>query len=110
VKNRRGEVLFRFKAPWVSCACPCATGSVDFPILAKDGRRTDGKIVKTWGGWIKECCTDTDNMEIIFPLEVNPEMKALLIGAAMLIEFMWYETSKSPLGYIPVPNFLNPWA
>lgn len=44
-----------------------------------------GKISKKWSGLAKEAFTDADTFGISFPMDLDVRMKAVLIGACMLI-------------------------
>ncbi len=52
---------------------------------------TQGKIVKKWSGLIKEGFTDADNFGIVFPQGCDVKLKALLLGAVFLIDFVHFE-------------------
>ncbi|XP_050967231.1 phospholipid scramblase 1 isoform X1 [Labeo rohita] len=73
------------------CAISCC-GDVDFDITVKDGQSV-GRISKQWSGFIKESLTDTDNFGINFPMDLDVRMKAVLLGACFLIDFMFFEQS-----------------
>jgi len=44
-----------------------------------------GMITKQWGGFIKENFTDADTFGVQFPVDLDIKVKALLIGASLLI-------------------------
>lgn len=44
-----------------------------------------GKISKKWTGLAREAFTDADTFGISFPMDLDVKMKAVLIGACMLI-------------------------
>lgn len=44
-----------------------------------------GKISKKWSGLVQEAFTDADNFGINFPMDLDVRMKAVLVGACMLI-------------------------
>jgi len=50
-----------------------------------------GKISKQWSGLGKEVFTDADNFGINFPLDLDVKVKATLLGATFLIDFMYFE-------------------
>uniref|UniRef100_A0A8C1MF35 Phospholipid scramblase n=1 Tax=Cyprinus carpio TaxID=7962 RepID=A0A8C1MF35_CYPCA len=66
------------------CAISCC-GDVDFDVTSKDGHSV-GRISKQWTG-----LTDTDNFGINFPMDLDVRMKAVLLGASFLIDFMFFE-------------------
>ncbi|XP_061565632.1 phospholipid scramblase 2-like [Cololabis saira] len=82
------ETLMKLEGPCVVCNC-CA--DVNFELKGKDGEETIGRISKQWGGLMKEVFTDTDNFGIQFPLDLDVKMKAVLMGACFLIDFMFFQ-------------------
>ncbi|KAI8484103.1 Phospholipid scramblase 3 [Branchiostoma belcheri] len=50
-----------------------------------------GKISKQWSGLLKEAFTDADNLGIQFPMDLDVKVKATLLGALFLIDFMFFE-------------------
>ncbi|CAL8144558.1 unnamed protein product [Orchesella dallaii] len=104
VKNGFGDVVFKIKMPWCNYSICC--GDVVFPILSKESKQVVGKITKKWKGCCQECCTDADNFEIEFPKDLNVQMKAVLLGACILLDFMYFESSKCPAGrFLPFKGF-----
>ncbi|XP_056602423.1 phospholipid scramblase 1 [Triplophysa dalaica] len=73
------------------CAISCC-GDVDFEIHGKDGHPL-GRISKQWTGLIKEGLTDSDNFGINFPMDLDVRMKAVLMGACFLIDYMFFEST-----------------
>ena len=50
-----------------------------------------GTISKTSSNMGKEFLTDGDRFHIEFPANCPPEMKATLLGAVFLLDFLFYE-------------------
>lgn len=75
------------------CACNMC-GDVDFKVLTKDGQEV-GKISKQWSGLVKEAFTDADNFGIQFPMDLDVKIKACLLGAVFLIDFMFFEQTNN---------------
>ncbi len=50
-----------------------------------------GKITKKWSGLLKEGFTDADNFGVTFAPEWGVEVKALVLGAVFLIDFVHFE-------------------
>ena len=44
-----------------------------------------GKISKQWSGLVKEAFTDADNFGVTFPLELDVNLKAMILAATFLI-------------------------
>jgi len=49
------------------------------------------QITKVWAGLKKECCSTADNFHIAFPEGIAAERKAGLLGACMLVDFVFFE-------------------
>ncbi len=52
-----------------------------------------GMITKQWTGLVREGFTDADNFGVTFPVDLDVRMKAVLLGAVFLIDFMFFEKS-----------------
>jgi len=50
-----------------------------------------GKITKKWSGLLKETFSDADNFGIEFPVNIDNETKAFLLGCVFLIDFVHFE-------------------
>ncbi|XP_076335619.1 phospholipid scramblase 1-like isoform X1 [Tachypleus tridentatus] len=92
VQNAAGECVLRVEGPfctWSIC------GDVEFKVLSRDGGTQVGKITKQWTGFIREVFTDADHFGITFPMNLEVNIKALLLGACFLIDFMFFEKSNN---------------
>uniref|UniRef100_A0A6M2CS89 Phospholipid scramblase n=1 Tax=Rhipicephalus microplus TaxID=6941 RepID=A0A6M2CS89_RHIMP len=88
VENAEGETVLRIEGPfctWSIC------GDVEFKVLSKDGAVEVGRISKQWSGLLKESFTDTDNFGVSFPMDLDVKIKAVLLGALFLIDYMFFE-------------------
>lgn len=83
-----GNVALKILGPW--CTFSCA-GDVEFKVMTPDESVEVGRISKQWSGLLKEAFTDTDNFGITFPMDLDVRCKATLIGAAFLIDYMFFE-------------------
>lgn len=54
-------------------------------VLSTDGKTEVGSIRKQWAGLLREAFTDSDHFGITFPLDLDVNIKAVLLGACMLI-------------------------
>ncbi|XP_027731488.1 phospholipid scramblase 1 isoform X1 [Vombatus ursinus] len=88
VLNEHHQEVLKIQGPCVVSRC-CS--DVDFEITSLDGETKIGKITKQWTGFIKEAFTDADNFAIQFPLDLDVKMKAVMLGACFLIDFMFFE-------------------
>ncbi|XP_043932960.1 phospholipid scramblase 1-like [Protopterus annectens] len=73
-----------------SCGC-CYCNDVNFKVQSADESSSVGLITKQWGGFAREAMTGTTDFEIQFPIDLDVKVKALLLGATVLIKFMFFE-------------------
>ncbi|TSL34602.1 Phospholipid scramblase 2 [Bagarius yarrelli] len=88
IKGANKETVMKLEGPCLACNC---CGDVNFELTGKDGGKPIGRISKQWSGLLKEAFTDTDNFGIQFPMDLDVKMKAVLMGASFLIDFMFFE-------------------
>lgn len=91
VKDGTGETVLYIEGPFCTFSM---CGDVNFKVLSGDGQKI-GKISKQWSGLVREAFTDADMFGINFPMELDAKMKAVLIGACLLIDFMFFEKSNN---------------
>lgn len=48
------------------------------------------KIVKH-STWVQALMSDADNYELFFPLDATPNQKLTLVGAALMIDYQFFE-------------------
>ncbi|XP_010623571.1 phospholipid scramblase 1 [Fukomys damarensis] len=70
---------------WTFCS------DIDFKITSLDEKSVVGKISKHWAGFIREIFTDADNFGTQFPADLDVKMKAVMLGACFLIDFIYFE-------------------
>ena len=92
VRDQEGEIALRIEGP-VCTFSFC--GDVEFKVLSPDKSMEVGKISKQWSGLLREAFTDSDNFGISFPMDLDVRMKATLIGALFLIDFMFFEKKQN---------------
>ena len=92
VRDGEGEVALRIEGPICTYSF---CGDVEFQVLSPDGSTEVGKISKQWSGLLREAFTDADNFGISFPMDLDVRMKAVLLGALFLIDFMFFEKQKN---------------
>lgn len=88
VKDHNGDTVLRIEGPLCTFSF---CGDVEFQVLSVDGSTEVGKISKQWSGILREAFTDSDNFGISFPMDLDVRMKATLLGALFLIDFMFFE-------------------
>jgi len=92
ILDASGETVLRIEGPLCTFSL---CGSVEFQILSKDGSTQVGKISKQWSGLLREAFTDADNFGLSFPIDLDVRMKAVMLGALFLIDFMFFEKSNN---------------
>lgn len=91
VVDHDDNVLLKIIGPYCPCRC-CA--EISFTIYNKTGERKVGRIQKKWGGERTDNINvDHEYFDVTFPGKLDIVDKALIIGAAFLISFMYFEMS-----------------
>lgn len=76
----------------VGPVCTCSMcGDVEFELVSVANDQRVGCISKQWSGLAKEAFTDADNFGVSFPIDLDPNLKATVLGATFLIDFMFFE-------------------
>uniref|UniRef100_A0A1B6DDB4 Phospholipid scramblase n=1 Tax=Clastoptera arizonana TaxID=38151 RepID=A0A1B6DDB4_9HEMI len=88
LKNAAGDIVCQIEGP-ICTFSMC--GDVEFNILSRDGGTVVGKISKQWSGLLREAFTDADYFGITFPMDLDVRMKAVMLGACFLIDYMFFE-------------------
>lgn len=92
VKDERGEAVLAIEGP--TCVCECCS-DIDFSITSLVNNSEIGKITKQWSGFGREMFTDSDNFGVNFPIDLDVKIKAALLGATFLIDFMYFEKNSN---------------
>ena len=82
IENAAGETVLRIEGPFCTFSICC---DVEFQVLSRDGSTQVGKITKQWSGLVREAFTDADNFGISFPMDLDVNIKAVMLGACFLI-------------------------
>lgn len=82
LKNATGQTVLKIKGPLCPMAFGC--GPVMFQVTTPDDISV-GTISKEWGGLVRELFTDADFFSMSFPIDLDPAMKAVCLGALFLI-------------------------
>jgi len=88
IKTADGEEIMEMEGPL--CGCECCS-DVDFNINSSVDGSEVGRISKQWSGLGKEIFTDADNFGVSFPLDLDVKVKATILGATFLLDFMYFE-------------------
>lgn len=91
IQNDDKDTVLRIHGPGY-CKCYCPGDDIPFELMSKDGDVNVGRISKQWGNLMRELFTDADNFGIQFPGDLDVRIKAVIIGAVFLIDFMFFET------------------
>lgn len=58
---------------------------VKFKVMSRDATVQVGTISKQWSGLLNELLTDADHFCVSFPMDLDVNIKAVLLGAVFLI-------------------------
>uniref|UniRef100_A0A182J931 Phospholipid scramblase n=1 Tax=Anopheles atroparvus TaxID=41427 RepID=A0A182J931_ANOAO len=89
IKDQHGDTVLIIRGPCCQCSL---CGDVKFLVLSKDGTEV-GKVTKQWTGFVQEHFTDADNFGINFPMDLDVRVKATMLGALFLIDYMYFESN-----------------
>lgn len=85
------DTALHIGGPCCPCQTICCTGDVNFEVKGTDGVSEVGRISKQWGGFVREVVTKADNFNCTFPKDMDVKMKANVLGASFLIDYMHFE-------------------
>ncbi|XP_026063071.1 phospholipid scramblase 1 [Carassius auratus] len=88
IQNERKEPVLKIVGPFCDCKC-CS--DVNFEVMSLDESSVIGRISKQWSGFEAEAFTDADNFGLQFPVDLDVKIKAVILGACFLIDFMYFE-------------------
>lgn len=89
LKDAFGNTQLKIEGPM----CPVAFGRCGpavFRVMNLSGVSV-GTISKEWSGFVRELFTDADYFSMSFPMDLDPAMKAVALGALFLIDFQYFE-------------------
>ncbi|XP_012660388.1 phospholipid scramblase 4-like [Otolemur garnettii] len=90
IQNEKKENEMRVRGPCME------SGSVTvYEVTSPDGVSHIGSIIRKWRGMLSET-RDADHFDIQFPLDLDVKMKAMILGACFLIDFMYYDSPPFP--------------
>ncbi|RZF42929.1 hypothetical protein LSTR_LSTR000552 [Laodelphax striatellus] len=88
VKNAAGDTVLKIEGP--ICTFQLCSDRI-FKVLSADGSDVVGQISKQWGGLLREMFTDADQFGVTFPMDLDVNLKAVMLGACFLIDYMFFE-------------------
>ncbi|XP_055486394.1 phospholipid scramblase 2-like [Leucoraja erinacea] len=91
IQNVERTTVLMIVGPCFACNC---CGDVAFEVKPPNESRSIGRISKQWSGVLKEVLTDADNFGVQFPMNLDVKMKATLLGACFLIDYIFFERGK----------------
>ncbi|XP_053316382.1 uncharacterized protein LOC128484089 [Spea bombifrons] len=106
MQNEREENLLKICGPCVPCRC-CT--DINFELMTLDETSTIGHVSKQWTGIVKEALTDADNFCVRFPMDLDVKVKAVVIAACFLIDFMFFENSLKNISQLSVDSIEATW-
>ena len=92
IKDASGNDILKIRGP--CCIIECCN-DIDFEVLTLEPEQQIGKITKQWTGALTEMFTDADTFGITFPMDLDVKVKATLLGACFLIDFMYFERNQN---------------
>ncbi|XP_067118476.1 phospholipid scramblase 1-like [Centruroides vittatus] len=92
IQNHEGEKMLSILGPCCNCKCCNCCCDVNFKVYDIEGNNV-GKISKKWSNLAKEAFTNADVFGISFPKDLDVTIKAVVLGACFLIDFMFFERS-----------------
>lgn len=90
IQDASKKRVLKIKGPFCTQSTCC--GDVVFDIFTADGVTKIGLMNKNFGGVLREHLTDADNFTVVFPMDLDVKMKAVLLGALILIDFIYFES------------------
>ncbi|XP_016139799.1 phospholipid scramblase 1-like, partial [Sinocyclocheilus grahami] len=83
ILDPNNEVLLKIRGPFLPLKC---CGDINFEVKGMLDEQSIGRITKQRSGFIKKCISDATNFCIQFPIDMDANMKAVLLGACLLID------------------------
>ena len=88
--NTEEQPVLTISGRMVDLCCRGITPNITFDVATLDGTSV-GNVTKQWSGLAKEYFTSADNFGISFPMDLDVRMKAVVMGACFLIDFIFFE-------------------
>ncbi|RWS20111.1 phospholipid scramblase 1-like isoform X3, partial [Leptotrombidium deliense] len=82
IENAAGDTVLKLEGPCLTTRC-CR--DVNFPVYSSDGQTQVGNISKQWSGLVRETFSKADHFGVNFPMDLDVNIKAVLLGALFLI-------------------------
>lgn len=90
VKDQAGQPVYRISLPeWCVCC-----DDLCYKVYSLEDGEEAAAITRKWPGLCKQAMTDACHYELSFPAGLDMKLKAALIGALFLLDFMYGEKPK----------------
>ena len=99
ILNAENEIVLKIRGPICVFTGLLSCCDQNFDIFTPDLNTVVGRITKSWSGFVKEAFTDATNIRVSFPIDLDVRIKATLMAAVFLIDFMFFEKVKSCLNF-----------
>ncbi|XP_019699140.1 phospholipid scramblase 2 isoform X3 [Harpegnathos saltator] len=86
IRDSSGNPVLIIKGPIIRFCI-----EVVFKVKSLDEKHNVGVIQKHWSGFGREIFTDCDQFGVQFPQDLDVKIKAVLLGACFLLDFMYFE-------------------
>ncbi|KAJ7324811.1 hypothetical protein JRQ81_017831 [Phrynocephalus forsythii] len=88
LQNENRKSLLKLEGPCVPCQC---YQDVHFEVKTLHESPAIGIITKQWTGMAREALGSASLFGIQFPLDLDVKMKALMLGACILLDYMFFD-------------------
>lgn len=90
ILDENRETVLKILGPCCILDGPLCCGDNKFQLQTLDGTEI-GHVTKKHAGFVRELGTSADHFGISFPIDLSVKSKATLLGALLLIDFMFFE-------------------
>ena len=97
IQDAEEREVLHMTGSMAAICCRGCYGDIDFELTTLEDVSV-GKVSKQWGGLAKEYFTSADNFGIKFPMDLDVKMKAVVMGACFLIDFIFFEQAQQQQG------------
>ncbi|XP_058152392.1 phospholipid scramblase 1-like [Dasypus novemcinctus] len=88
LKNENMTDVMTIRGPCIISNCLM---DVNFNLLSLDDEKVIGKFTKQLAGYMTDKLRDANKFGIQFPVNLDVKMKALMLAASFLIDYMYFE-------------------
>jgi len=88
--DSKGMLIFELRGPEGGWCGTCCQRDVEYPFMNLLGQKVGG-VTKVWEGYMRNRHTNDDKFGLHFPENLCVKLKAALLGAVFLTDFLYYE-------------------